>query len=118
MSMISVYTPDDDLLELAFEGTLDLTMSNEVFGIDPQFRNGLRTCIMDLTRVDLVFDSGIALLSMLSRDLRRSGATVVLLADHPDVRRRFSLIQGDANYASRQHFAAAIETSSGSPVWS
>ncbi|WP_295392479.1 STAS domain-containing protein [uncultured Thiodictyon sp.] len=114
MPIISVYDPESDLLDLVFEGNLDLSMTNEVFGLVPQLRNGLRLCVMDLTRVERVFDSGIALLRMLSGDLRRAGATVVLLADHPAVRCRFSLIQGDANYCSRNHFAAATGTSVGS----
>ncbi|WP_295444379.1 hypothetical protein [uncultured Thiodictyon sp.] len=118
MPITSVYTPEDDLLDLAFEGSLDLAMANEVFGIVPQLHAGLRTCIMDLTRVERVFDSGIALLLKLTADLRRSGATVVVLADDRDIRGRFALIQGDANYASRQHLAAAMETSRGPAVWS
>ena len=61
---------------------------------------------MDLTRVERTFDSGIALLRKLSADLHRAGATVVVLAEHPDVRGRLSLIQVDATYPSRRHLPA------------
>jgi anti-anti-sigma regulatory factor len=49
---------------------------------------------MDLTRVQRVFDSGIALLRMLSEKLHRVGARVVVVGDHPDVRRQIPLILG------------------------
>ena len=107
MPMNASFVPEEDLLDLSFDGNLDLTVTNAVCGIVPQIQDRLKTCIMDLTRVDRVFDSGIALLRMLSRDLHRVGATVVILGDHPEVRRRMSLIQGDASYPSRRHLAAA-----------
>ena len=106
MSMSALYSPEEDLLELSFDGNLDLTVTHEICRIATQLRDGLKTCIMDLTRVDRTFDSGIALLRKLSGDLHRAGATVVVLADHPDVRGRLSLIQVDATYPSRRHLTA------------
>jgi len=110
MSMRASFVPEQELLDLSFDGNLDLTVTHAVCGLVPQVRSSLKTCIMDLTRVDRVFDSGIALLRMLSRELHRAGATVVVLADHPDLRGRVSLIQGDAAYPSRRHLRAAVGT--------
>lgn len=118
MPMNASLVPEDGLLVLLFEGNLDLTVTNEVLGIVPQFCNGLKTCIMDLTEVDRIFDSGIALLRMLSGELHRAGATVVVLTDHSDERRRLSWIQGDATYPSRRHFMAASCATDGMSGWS
>ena len=111
MPMNVSFVPEQDLLDLSFHGNLDLSVTHDVCGIVPQFRDRpqdrLRTCIMDLTRVERVFDSGLALLRMLSGDLHRFGATVVVLGDHPEIRRHVSLIQGDRAYPSRGHLAAA-----------
>lgn len=107
MPMNVSFVPEEALLDLSFDGNLDLTVTHAVCGVVPQLQSRLKTCIMDLTRVDRVFDSGIALLRMLSRDLHQVGATVVVLGDQPEVRRQLSLIQGDAAYASRRHLAAA-----------
>jgi len=107
MPMNASFVPEENLLDLSFRGNLDLTVTNAVCGIVPQLQDRLKTCIMDLTQVDRVFDSGIALLRMLSGDLHRVGATVVVLGDHPEVCSRMPLIQGDASYPSRRHLAAA-----------
>ncbi len=56
----------------------------------------LRTCIMDRTGLDRVFDSGLALLWMLNERLKRIGAIVVVLSDHPDIQRRIPLIMSNA----------------------
>ncbi len=110
MPMNVSFVPEQDLLDLSFHGNLDLSVTHDVCGIVPQFRDRrqdrLRTCIMDLTRVERVFDSGLALLRMLCRDLHGLGATVVLLGDHPEMCRHLSLIQGDHAYPTRGHLTA------------
>lgn len=98
MPMNASFVPEEELLVLMFDGNLDLTLSNDVFGVVPRLSDDLKTCIMDLTQVDRMFDSGIALLRMLSGTLRAAGTTVVVLSDHLDERRRVSLIQADATY--------------------
>lgn len=118
MTMNASLVPEEDLLVLLFEGNLDLTVTNEVLGVLPQLGNGLKTCIMDLTRVDRIFDSGIALLRKLSHDLHGAGAMVVVLTDRPDERRRVSWIQGDATYPSRRHYTKAARAADGLSGWS
>lgn len=107
MPMSVSFIPEEELLDLSFEGNLDLSVTSAVCQVVPDLRASLKTCIMDLTRVERVFDSGIALLRMLSKHLHGAGATVVVLTDHPEVRRRVSLIQGDATYPSRGHYRAS-----------
>jgi anti-anti-sigma regulatory factor len=108
MPMKVSFVREGNLLDLSFEGNLDLTGTHAVCSIVPQIQNELKTCILDLTRVERVFDSGIALLRMLSRNLHQMGATVVVLGTHPDLRQHLFLIQGDAAYPSRGALAAAM----------
>jgi hypothetical protein len=50
--------------------------------------------------VERVFDSGVALLQMLCRGIRRVGATVVILGDHPEIKRCISLVMANVLYVS------------------
>lgn len=106
MSVRVSFVPMEDRLDLCFDGNLDFTVSHELCGIGADIPTSLRTCVMDLTRVHRVFDSGIALLRMLSGKLHRVGARVVVLSDHPDVRRQIPLILGPQPVAPTQLPAA------------
>ena len=94
------FIPNEDRLDLSFEGNLDVTVSHELCGLGAHIPASVRTCVMDLTRVQRVFDSGIALLQMLSTRMHRVGARVVVVSDHPDVRRQIRLILGPHPSAS------------------
>jgi ABC-type transporter Mla MlaB component len=107
MSVRVSFVPKEDRLDLCFEGNLDFTVSHELCGIGAHIPASLRTCVMDLTRVQRVFDSGIALLRMLSGKLSRVGASVVVLSDHPDVRRQIPLILGPQPVVPARKPAAA-----------
>jgi anti-anti-sigma regulatory factor len=94
------FIPEEDRLDLSFDGNLDLTNAEALCGLSCRIPSGLRTCILDLTRVERVFDSGVALLQMLCRVIRRVGATVVILGDHPEVKRCLSAVMANALYVS------------------
>ncbi|TCT23734.1 anti-anti-sigma regulatory factor [Thiobaca trueperi] len=96
MPMSTSFIPSEDRLDLSFHGDLDLTMSEDVCQVFASIPASLRTCIMDLTGLDRVFDSGLALLWMLNERLKRIGAIVVVLSDHPDIQRRIPLIMSNA----------------------
>lgn len=96
MSMSTSFIASEDRLDLSFHGDLDLTISEDVCQVFANIPVSLRTCIMDLTGLDRVFDSGLALLWMLNERLKRIGATVVVLSDHPDILRRIPLIMSNA----------------------
>lgn len=95
MPMITSFIPSEDRLDLSFHGNLDLTISEDVCQVSADIPVTLRTCILDLTRLDRVFDSGIALLWMLNERLKRVGATVVILSDHPDILNRIPLVMSN-----------------------
>lgn len=94
MSVSVSFVPKEYRLDLSFDGNLDLTISHEVCALGGHMPASLRTCVFDVTRVQRVFDSGIALLNKLSGEVRRAGAEVVVVGDHPDLRCRMPLILG------------------------
>ena len=96
MPMMTSFIPSEDRLDLLFHGDLDLTIAEDACRVFGDIPVGLRTCIMDLTRLDRVFDSGLALLWMLNERLRRIGATVVILSDHPELQRRLPRVMKNA----------------------
>lgn len=92
MPLHASYIEDEDRLDLTFDGNLDLSISVEICRICQRVTTELRICVVDLSGVDRVFDSGVALLRMLCRRLRELGATVVLLGDHPAIESHLSYI--------------------------
>ncbi|MBK1723193.1 hypothetical protein [Thiocystis violacea] len=96
MPMITSFIASEDRLDLSFHGNLDLTITEEVCQLFTAIPSTLRTCIMDLTGLDRVFDSGMALLWLLNERLKRIGATVVILSDHPEILKRVPRIMSNA----------------------
>ncbi len=88
MPVRTAYTEEENRLDLSFIGSLDLTISNAVCDICARLPSSLRFCVIDLSDVERVFDSGVALLRMLHRRLREFGATVVIHGDPSEVQRR------------------------------
>ena len=88
MPVRTAYTEGENRLDLSFIGNLDLTISNAVCDICARLPSSLRFCVIDLSDVERVFDSGVALLHMLYRRLREFGATVVIHGDQKEVQRR------------------------------
>ena len=100
MSISVSFIPEEDRLDLSFDGNLDLTTAEALCGVASNIPPNLRTCILDLTRVERIFDSGMALLQMLCRGVRGVGATVVVLGDHPQVKACISRVMANALYVS------------------
>ena len=71
MSLETSFIHAEDRLDLTLHGRLDLTLALEIADLLRALPAGLRTCILDLTLVDRVFDSGLALLWMLDARLHR-----------------------------------------------
>ncbi|NEV60964.1 STAS domain-containing protein [Thiorhodococcus minor] len=96
MPMITSFIESEDRLDLSFHGDLDLTITQEVCQLFLKIPSTLRTCILDLTELERVFDSGMALLWLLNEQLQRIGATVVVLTDHPEILQRLPRIMSNA----------------------
>ena len=83
------YINQENRLDIRFEGNLDLTVSQPICDICKSVPSDLSCCIIDLTDVQGVFDSGVALLQKLYRRLVEIGIIVVILTDHPRIRTLF-----------------------------
>jgi ABC-type transporter Mla MlaB component len=96
MPMITSFIASEDRLDLSFHGDLDLTLTEEICQLFTALPSTLRTCILDLTGLDRVFDSGMAMLWLLNERLKKIGATVVVLSDHPEILQRIPRIMSNA----------------------
>ena len=96
MPMITSFIASEDRLDLSFHGDLDLTLTEEICQLFTALPATLRTCILDLTGLERVFDSGMAMLWLLNERLKKIGATVVVLSDHPEILRRIPRVMSNA----------------------
>jgi anti-anti-sigma regulatory factor len=92
MSLNVSYIPQESRLDLSFHGNLDLTLSQDVCEVLSTMPADLECCIIDLAEIDRLFDSGVALLQALHRRLKQIGAMVVILSDHPEMRKWFPTV--------------------------
>jgi anti-anti-sigma regulatory factor len=99
------YIAEEERLDLSFEGNLDVTVSEEVCAACKRVTANLKSCIIDLTAVDRLFDSGAALLQMLHKHLREYGTTVVILSDRPEITDRLATLTAGAWHISPLHRA-------------
>jgi ABC-type transporter Mla MlaB component len=81
-------------LDVVFEGNLDVSVWLAVCDACKTIPPGLKSCILDLRRVEQVFDSGLALLRMLYQRLGEAEVTVSVLCDHPRIRSQIPLFTG------------------------
>ena len=81
MPIRTAYTEREGRLDLSFIGNLDLTLSQAVCELCARLPATLRCCVIDLSDVERVFDSGVALLHMLHRRLRELGTRVIIHGD-------------------------------------
>ena len=98
MPLHATYIKAENRLDLTFSGNLDVTLSQDIWDICRQVPPDLVTCIVDLSEIDRLFDSGVALLQMLYRRLQDVGTIVVFLSDCPEVHERISLITRRRSY--------------------
>ncbi|ADC62316.1 hypothetical protein [Allochromatium vinosum] len=110
MPLTTSFIPSEDRLDLSFHGNLDLTITDEVCRVFAAIPANLQTCIMDLTSLDRVFDSGLALLWMLNERLQHIGARVVVLSDHPEILRRIPRIMSNVLSVVPQDSALTART--------
>ncbi len=105
MSMCVSHYPEEDRLDLTIEENLDLTVTRQILEACRIVDHGLITCVIDCTRITRVFDSGLALLILLSEKLREFGVRLVVIGDIPGVSlstlQAFGLGQASATVASR-----------------
>ncbi|CRI63482.1 hypothetical protein THIOKS11330005 [Thiocapsa sp. KS1] len=67
------YDIDDGLLQIRIDGPLDLRCAFALLRIGQTVDESIGACTLDLTGVDRIFDSGIAALALVLRELKRNG---------------------------------------------
>jgi len=82
MSVSVSYAPKRAVLNLRFDGNLDVSAAMPVCDLCKRVPRGVRRCVLDLSRVERVFDSGVALLQMLYRRLARRGTEVLVIGNN------------------------------------
>jgi len=80
------YIAEENRLDLTFSGNLDVSVAQDVLDLCKRVPPDLAACIIDLSNVVRLFDSGVALLRILYTHLTELGATIVVLADRAEVR--------------------------------
>ncbi|QVL48407.1 MAG: hypothetical protein KFB96_22840 [Thiocapsa sp.] len=67
------YEIDDGHLQIRIDGSLDLRSAFALLLIGQAVDESIDTCTLDLTGVDRIFDSGIAVLVLVTRALKENG---------------------------------------------
>jgi len=83
MGIATVHYADEERLELIVDGNLDLTLTGEILHICSLIDQGVRTCVIDATRITRVFDSGIGLMMFLMERLKAVGVQLVMIGEIP-----------------------------------
>ena len=89
-----------DSLILAFDGNLDFSVARDVFAAIRWAPGELKTCIIDLSDVDRVFDSGVALLQLLCFRLRELNVRFAIKTGRPNVQEQVMGIGSSASEKS------------------
>jgi len=79
---------DANSLHLCVQGNLDFSLAPDIFRICESATASTRSCVVDLSSVDRVFDSGVAMLHWLFREMGERGAAVVVVTDSPHLAAR------------------------------
>jgi len=88
MPMQTSYIAEELRLDLSFSGNLDVSVSQDICDICKSLPRDLKCCIVDISGIDRLFDSGVALLKMLYRNLVEKNVLVVVVSDDPKIRER------------------------------
>ena len=107
------YIAEENLSNLIFHGNLDVSISQDISAICRNLSSCVKSCIMDFSAVEHLFDSGVALLQVLYLRLSELGIEVVILADCPDIRRQIPIItRMPSNPATVRHSGQSVLSTS------
>lgn len=83
MSIQVTYYQEEDRLDLIVDENLDLTLSRQILDACQFIDERLLTCVIDCSRVVRIFDSGLALMLLLLKKLKRFRVRLVLIGEIP-----------------------------------
>jgi ABC-type transporter Mla MlaB component len=76
------YSISDGTLSIRIAGPLDLRCAFPLLRVGQAIDGSITTCILDVTEVDRLLDSGIAALMLVSEQLARDGVQTIRLRSH------------------------------------
>ena len=83
MTIKVTYYQEEDRLDLILEENLDLTITREILDACHFIDERLLTCVIDCSGLVRIFDSGLALLTVLLKKLKRFRTRLVLIGEIP-----------------------------------
>jgi len=81
MSVDVAHYPEEGRVDITIEGNLDLTLSSQILNVCKLVDARLVICVIDATRVSRVFDSGLAVLMLLTNRLAQFHVRLVIVGD-------------------------------------
>lgn len=81
MSIDVAHYPEEGRVDITIEGNLDLTLSSQILAVCKLVDEGIVICVIDATRVIRVFDSGLAVLMLLTNRLAQFQARLVIIGN-------------------------------------
>lgn len=81
MSLDVAHYSEEHRLDITIEGNLDLTLSSQILDVCKLVDARLVICVIDATRVSRVFDSGLAVLMLLTNRLARFHVRLVIIGN-------------------------------------
>ena len=81
------YIADENLAILIFQGNLDMSSSQDISAICRNLSSCVKSCTIDLSAVERLFDSGLVLLQELCMRLSEHRIKTLILSDHAASRR-------------------------------
>ena len=86
------YIAAENHVDLIFQGNLDVSISQDIWVICRNLSSCVKSCTINLSAVEYLFDSGVALLQVLYLRLSKRGIKVLIMSDCPDIRRQVPII--------------------------
>jgi len=86
------YDETENHVDLIFEGNLDMSYSRDMWSISRNLSSCVESCTIDLSAIEHLFDSGVALLQVLYIMLSERRIKVSFLSDHAASRRLVPVI--------------------------
>lgn len=83
MSVEVIHDTERNKLELVISGNLDLSVAFHLFGACAYVDERLQTCVIDITQVSRVFDSGVALILVMLKRMQKFQVQLVIVGDIP-----------------------------------
>jgi anti-anti-sigma regulatory factor len=83
MSIQVAYYQEEDRLDLIVEENLDLTLTRQILEACQFIDERLLTCVIDCSGVVRIFDSGLALMMLVVKKLKRFRVRLVLIGEIP-----------------------------------